>query len=402
MSSTYSNKFDKFLNKRLARKDQPLTESYEELLKNLYKPQPVSGIQTALIVIFVFVPVLAWFFESIFCYAIIFLMIAVAWGEYKVIDREQRNLDDETEARLRDKTYFNYSLYLCLPLLVFNLVVFMAIFNRPDISVIEQIGLLLSAGYTGAVLGINVGHELVHRRSKFEANIGGLLLALVCYATFKVEHVRGHHVYVSTPEDASSAPLGMSLYRFLPRAWIMNPVNGFKLEAKRLRSLGKSPWHWQNELIWWTALSTSFAVLSFMAFGFSGLLFFVAQSFIAITILEVINYVEHYGLERKKLPNGRYERVTHHHSWNASEQATNKILFNLQRHSDHHANPTRPYQILRHFDDSPQLPTGYFGMLYLAFWPKKWFEVMNPRAEAYMEFIRKERERNEGKLERIG
>lgn len=107
-------------------------------------------------------------------------------------------------------------------------------------------------------------------------------------------------------------------------------------------------------------------------------------------------------MERKKLANGRYERVTQHHSWNASEQGTNTIMFNLQRHSDHHANPTRPYQLLRHFDESPQLPTGYFGMLYLAFWPKKWFEIMNPKAKAYMDYLAEQRELNDGKLERVG
>jgi len=384
-------------------KDSEVTETYFESLVEMYRPigMGLSRMQRFMLVLFFIIPVFAWFFEGIFCYSVVIIMIVFAFTEYKSKKREKRNLSLESENELKSKSYFTYALYTALPVVVFNLIIFMAIFSRSDINVLEQFGALLSAGYIGTLFAINVGHELVHRRDKFESNFGGLLLSLVCYATFKVEHVRGHHVYVSTPEDASSAPLGMTIYRFLPRALIMNPVNGFKLEAKRLKSEGKPAFHWQNELIWWTALSLSFSLISYMAFGVSGLIFFFAQSVISISMLEIINYIEHYGLERKKLENGRYERVTHHHSWNASEVMTNNVLFNLERHSDHHANPTRPFQILRHFDESPQLPTGYFGMLYLALWPKKWFEVMNPKAQAYMDYIREQREANEGKLQRI-
>jgi alkane 1-monooxygenase len=402
-ANAYSSKVEQFFTKRFTMKAEDFieTKNYEQVLRRVWKPKPISRFHIMTYGFSIISLLLAYFIGGIFCYFTVGLMMLTAWGEFKRIRRDTRNMPAESETKFLETSYFTQALYSALPLQVAYLIVFMLLFSQADTTLFEKVGLVWSCGYIGAVFGINIGHELIHRRDKFESNFGGLLLSLVCYATFKVEHVRGHHVYVSTPEDASSAPLGMSLYKFLPRAWVQNPINGFRLEAKRLKGLGLSPWHWRNELIWWTALSFSFGVLAYVAFGLSGVFFFYAQAFVAITILEIINYVEHYGLERKKLENGRYERVTQHHSWNASEKETNTIMFNLQRHSDHHANPTRPYQLLRHFDESPQLPTGYFGMLYLAFWPKKWFEVMNPRAKAYMDYVSEQRELNNGKLERV-
>ena len=310
--------FQRFVSQRKTFTDFIETDSYEEELKRIWRPDPVRRFQRMMIGFFAVTPVLCYFFGGIFCYSVVIIMMLVALGEFKAIRRDQRNIKPENEQSLRARKYFTYALYLVLPLLVFNLVALMAVFARADTTLFESIGLVLSAGYAGGALAINVGHELVHRRDKFESNVGGLLLSIVCYATFKVEHVRGHHVYVSTPEDASSAPMGMSLYQFLPRAWVMNPINGFKLEAKRLKGQDKHWLHWENELLWWTALSASFALLSYAVFGLAGLAFFFLQAFVSITLLEIINYVEHYGLERKKMDTGRYERVTQHHSWNAS------------------------------------------------------------------------------------
>lgn len=235
---------------------------------------------------------------------------------------------------------------------------------------------------------IITAHELVHRPEKYENFLGGLMLSFVCYATFKVEHVRGHHVNVSTPEDASSARLGESLYRFLPRALIMNPYNGFRLEAKRLKQRGHKVISLHNELILWTLLSASYAVAAFLMASWAGLAFFLVQALIAIISLEMVNYIEHYGLERRKLPNGRYERVSPLHSWNASGRLQNAQMLNLMRHSDHHANPLRRYQILRHFEEAPQMPRGYQYMLNLCLFPKKWFALMDPLAMEHMAKLR--------------
>ena len=212
---------------------------------------------------------------------------------------------------------------------------------------------------------------------------GGLLLAAVCYAGFKVEHVRGHHVHVSTPEDASSSRYGQSLYSFLPHAYKHNFLNAWRLESERLKRKGLPALHWRNELIWWYAISALFLLGFSLAFGWLGAIFFLGQSVMAFTLLEIVNYVEHYGLHRRRLDNGRYERTTPEHSWNSNFLLTNLFLFHLQRHSDHHAYAKRRYQVLRHYDSSPQLPNGYAGMIVLALFPPLWRAVMDPKVRAY-------------------
>ncbi|MDX1801801.1 MAG: alkane 1-monooxygenase [Marinobacter sp.] len=249
-------------------------------------------------------------------------------------------------------------------------------------SVVGSIGWVVSIGIVGG-LGINVAHELIHKDGKLETRAGGFLLALVSYAGFKVEHLRGHHVHVSTPDDASSSRFNQSLYNFLPRAYGRNFVNAWRLEAQRLQRKGLPAFHWRNELIWWYALTVAVLAGFSLAFGWLGAAFFLGQSFMAFTLLEIVNYLEHYGLHRRKLENGRYERTTPEHSWNSNYFLTNVFLFHLQRHSDHHAYAKRRYQVLRHHDVAPQLPAGYAAMVVLALIPPLWKKVMNPRVAAY-------------------
>lgn len=249
-------------------------------------------------------------------------------------------------------------------------------------SIAGSIGWVVSIGIVGG-LGINVAHELIHKDGKLETRAGGFLLALVSYAGFKVEHLRGHHVHVSTPEDASSSRFNQSLYNFLPRAYGRNFVNAWRLEAQRLEKKGLPALHWRNELIWWYSLTAVVLAGFTLAFGWLGAAFFLGQSFMAFTLLEIVNYLEHYGLHRRKLENGRYERTTPEHSWNSNYFLTNVFLFHLQRHSDHHAFAKRRYQVLRHHDVAPQLPAGYAAMVVLALFPPLWRKVMNPRVVAY-------------------
>ncbi|MCK7546617.1 alkane 1-monooxygenase [Marinobacter koreensis] len=249
-------------------------------------------------------------------------------------------------------------------------------------SVVGGIGWIVSVGIVGG-LGINVAHELIHKDGKLETRAGGFLLSLVCYAGFKVEHLRGHHVHVSTPEDASSSRYNQSLYEFLPQAYVRNFLNAWKLEAQRLQRKGYSALSWRNELIWWYGISAAVFAGFTLTFGWLGAVFFLGQSFIAFTLLEIVNYLEHYGLHRRKLENGRYERTTPEHSWNSNYFLTNVFLFQLQRHSDHHAYAKRRYPVLRHHDVAPQLPAGYSTMIVLALFPALWKKVMNPRVEAY-------------------
>ncbi len=239
-----------------------------------------------------------------------------------------------------------------------------------------KLGWILSVGAVSGMLAITAAHELIHKPSKLEQWVGGILLSSVCYGGFKIEHIYGHHVHVSTPQDASSAKYGQSVYHFLPRAIYFNIRNAWRLEAARLQRHKQSQWH--NEMLRWTAFSITFALGAFLLFGVAGLVFFIGQSVVAFCELEVINYVEHYGLERQKTANG-YERVRPEHSWNSNYRLMNYFLLNLARHSDHHANASRRYQELRHFEEAPQLPGGYAAMVLLALVPPLWFRVIHPR-----------------------
>ncbi|MEO8458959.1 MAG: alkane 1-monooxygenase [Dokdonella sp.] len=286
-------------------------------------------------------------------------------------------------ADLEQRIYFRILTLLSLPVWLLTLAWCMHQFVVLDFGIAGSIGWILSTGVLGGVLAINPAHELVHKPGWLEPWCGGVLLASVGYHGFKIEHVRGHHVNVATPEDSSSARMGESAFAFVPRALWQNMRNAWRLEAGRLRQRGRSAWTWHNEMLAWTALWLTFATTAWLLSGVLGVLFFVAQGVIAAATLEVINYVEHYGLQRREIAPGRYERVTHLHSWNAPQRYTNWLLFNLQRHSDHHAQPRRRYQALLHHTDSPQLPAGYASMFVLALVPPLWRRIMDPRALTY-------------------
>ena len=256
-------------------------------------------------------------------------------------------------------------------------------FAHAGYSAAGMAGWLLSQGLVGGILAINTAHELIHKDGKLEPWAGGVLLASVGYHGFKIEHLRGHHVHVSTPEDASSARFGQSLWHFLPRAIVRNTTGAWRLESERLRRLGHKTLSWRNELLWWTGLWLAFAIGSGLWLGPMGVAFFLLQGLFAAGSLEIINYIEHYGLERRKLQDGRYERTTHLHSWNSDYALSNLMLFQLQRHSDHHAFPKRRYAILRHRPDAPQLPGGYSAMFVLALCPPLWRRVIDPRVRAW-------------------
>lgn len=221
--------------------------------------------------------------------------------------------------------------------------------------------------YTGG-LGITVSHELCHKKEFFPRTLADLLLASVCYQHFAVEHVRGHHYRVATPEDPASSRRGESVYRFWVRAVLGSFIHAWQID--RL-SVMRGMFY-----------SLLFA-LSFYMMGSHVLAFFLIQSFVAFTLLEFVDYIEHYGLERKKSESGRYEKVQTYHSWNSSHHFSNLLLFNLQRHSDHHASAHLPYTILKHHNEAPQLPSGYPGMILLALLPPIWFKVMDKKVAEF-------------------
>ncbi|RIA18955.1 alkane 1-monooxygenase [Ectopseudomonas oleovorans] len=330
-----------------------------------------------------------WSLNSAHADAWAWLVITVVFGVIPLLDfivgRDPANPDERDEVpALEAQGYYRLLSLATVPLLLAMLLWSGWIFvSYEGWSWVGQLGWVLSVGTVMGAIGITVSHELIHKDAALEQNAGGLLLAAVCYAGFKIEHVRGHHVHVSTPEDASSSRFGQSLYAFLPHAYKHNFLNAWRLEAERLRRRGLPVLHWRNELIWWYAISALFLLGFTLTFGWLGALFFLGQAVMAFTLLEIVNYVEHYGLHRRKLENGRYERTNPHHSWNSNFLLTNLFLFHLQRHSDHHTYAKRRYQVLRHFDDSPQLPNGYAGMIVLALFPPLWRAVMDPKVRAY-------------------
>jgi alkane 1-monooxygenase len=257
-----------------------------------------------------------------------------------------------------------------------------AIAGTAELTLAGWAGLVLTVGGVNGI-GINAAHELGHKRTRWEPWLARLSLVPVAYGHFMVEHHRGHHARVATPGDPASARLGESFWAFLPRTVLGGMRSAWALEVLRLRHHGKPVLHPDNENL--RALAGTAVLFGGLtaAFGPMALLFLLLQAGYGISLLEVVNYIEHYGLLRPNGPDGRPVRCTPQHSWNSSHRASNLVLFNLQRHSDHHAHPARRYQALQHCDESPQLPSGYPGMLLLAYVPPLWRRVMDPRVLAH-------------------
>jgi alkane 1-monooxygenase len=242
---------------------------------------------------------------------------------------------------------------------------------------------MISVGLLTGGLGITVAHELMHRRSSWERALAEVLMTTVTYPHFCVEHVHGHHRNVATPLDPASSRLGESVYAYLPRTIVGGLRSAWRIETERAHRRAVAWTSLRRRMTRYALGLTAAYTLVAALFGWVGVAFFVGQSLVAIVLLEVINYVEHYGLHRRELEPGRYERVQPWHSWNASHRVTNWLLMNLQRHSDHHFLANRPYHQLRHYDDVPQLPAGYATMVLLALVPPLWHRVMDRRALAW-------------------
>lgn len=247
------------------------------------------------------------------------------------------------------------------------IVLFYAFSKLSSYSTIDLIICGISLGLYNGGIGITVAHELCHKKEKRHRLMADILLASVCYQHFAVEHVRGHHINVATENDPASARKFETVYHFLYRT-----ITGSFLSALRID---------KKSVFIGIMISLIFVLIAYFYQGLNGITFFILQSAVAITLLELVNYVEHYGLSRKKLDNGRYERVIPIHSWNSAHQFSNSILFNLQRHSDHHASAHLPYTVLKHQDSAPQLPSGYPGMIMLSLVPPLWFKIMHKELE---------------------
>jgi alkane 1-monooxygenase len=251
----------------------------------------------------------------------------------------------------------------------------------PELATGELVVFALAVGTATGGIGITIAHELGHRASRLDRAIAKTLLVSVCYGHFFVEHVRGHHVRVGTPDDPATAPRGMSVYRFIARSVGGSFAHAWRLERLRLARCGRPAWHPSNWVLTGSLLSLALVALAGGVAGWPGVLLAVVQAAWAVVLLEVINYIEHYGLQRRCI-DGRWEPVREEHSWNADFVVSNWMLFNLQLHSDHHAHMGRPFEELRSVDDAPQLPAGYPAMVLAALVPPLWFAVMDPLVPA--------------------
>ncbi|HEY1854513.1 MAG TPA: alkane 1-monooxygenase [Solirubrobacterales bacterium] len=295
-----------------------------------------------------------------------------------VVGLDDSNPPDSILKFLEQDRYYRWCTYVFIPIQYAGLVLACAKWGSGGLSIVESIGLALTMGVVGGI-AINTAHELGHKREASEKWLSRVALAQTGYGHFFIEHNRGHHVRVATPEDPASSRLGESFWAFLPRTVAGSLRSAWGIETARLDRLGSSHWTLRNEILGaWAMTVVLFAALA-LAFGPIVLPYLVLQAVIGFSLLEVVNYLEHYGLLRERKEDGRYERCRPEHSWNSNNVASNVLLYHLQRHSDHHANPTRRYQALRHVEEAPQLPTGYAGMIVLAWFPPLWRRVMDQR-----------------------
>lgn len=314
-------------------------------------------------------------------YPVIFGFVVIPLLEW-VLPYSKKNPDEAREARKSASVFFDVLLYLNLPLLYFILFYYLHRVTSSPLAWHEYLGLTLSTGICLGVMGINVAHELGHRLRPFERVMAKLLLLPNNYMHFIIEHNRGHHKNVASPLDPASSRYNETVYLFYFRTITGSYRSAWHLERMRLQRAGRPVFSAGNEMLRFAVFQLLFAAGIAWLFGPAGLPFYAAVSLIGILLLETVNYVEHYGLRRREVAPGIYEKVKPVHSWNSDHEPGRIFLYELTRHSDHHYKAGRKYQVLRHFDESPQLPTGYPGCMVMALVPPLWFAVMNPLADA--------------------
>lgn len=295
----------------------------------------------------------------------------------------EANLTETQEAEKLGSGFFDFLLYLNVPLHLGLMVFYFYTITNFSFATYELVGMTMSVGIMAGSIGINVAHELGHRSKKLEQNMSKILLLTALYMHFFIEHNRGHHKNVATDLDPASAKKGETLYGFWIKSVIGGYLNAWKLEAERLKKNERSFWTWQNQMLQFQAIQVIYLLTVALIFNPITMLFAIAVAITGFLQLETVNYIEHYGLRRKKLDNGRYEKVLPRHSWNSNHEVGRIFLYELTRHSDHHYKASRKYQILRHMDESPQLPYGYPGSMIIAMFPPLWFKLMHKTLDKY-------------------
>ena len=317
-----------------------------------------------------------WALFPLFYYYLFIPVLDMVFGE------DTSNPPEEVVEKLSADNYYRVLLHLSIPVFFFSFFMSAIAVGTLEMPIWAMFALTLGVGINSGS-GLTIGHELGHKHSALDRFGAKLMTSLTGYSHFCIEHNQGHHVMVATPEDPASARFNESFYAFAARELPATVVIGWEFESKRLARKGLPFWHWKNDLLQGYAITGFIALGLFFAFGWVMIPFLILHNTIGYSQLTLANYVEHYGLLREKKEDGKYVPCDPIHSWNTNHIVSNLMLFHLQRHSDHHANPMRPYQSLRDFKELPRLPSGYPGSFLLALIPPFWFAVMNPKVLAW-------------------
>ena len=293
------------------------------------------------------------------------------------INPDPKNLDAAEEELVKKDKLYDWLLYIIVPIQFAVLFYFLLSVKTTGLLWWEIAGRIWSMGLLCGSFGINVAHELGHRVNSMEQFLAKSLLLTSLYMHFFIEHNKGHHKNVATPEDPSSDRLNEPLYTFYFRTIIFSYLSAWKIANGEMKKQGYAVLSWRNEMLQAHIIQLVFVGLIFYQFGWLITIYFLCAAAIGIALLETVNYIEHYGLQRKKIAEGKYERAMPAHSWNSNHVLGRIMLFELSRHSDHHYLASKKYQVLQHHDAAPQLPTGYPGSMILAMVPPAWFYVMN-------------------------
>lgn len=311
------------------------------------------------------------------------LTLAMVFGILPVVEiftpQSKENVPESEEAGRAGRVFFDWLLYLNAPILFGITGWYLWTMEMQALSIAETLGLTFAAGIVAGTCGINVAHELGHRATRAEQILAQIMLLPALYQHFFVEHNRGHHKNVATDEDPASAKLGESVFRFWLRSVTDGWRNAWALERERLAKSKLPTTIWDNAMLQYTVYQLVWLAAILYFLGWHAFLGAIGMAIIGFLLLETVNYIEHYGLRRNILPNGRPEPVSPRHSWNSNHELGRIFLYELTRHSDHHYKSTRKYQILRHLDESPQLPFGYPTSILVALLPPVWFRLMNKR-----------------------
>lgn len=305
--------------------------------------------------------------------------LILAWAVIPLLElfikSEPGNMSSAEEELAKSDKFYDVILYLVVPLQFTALYFFLKNINDPFLQWYDILGRVWVMGLLCGVFGINVGHELGHRVNIFEQFLAKTLLLTSLYMHFFIEHNKGHHKRVATPEDPSSARYGEWIFAFYFRSVIFSYISAWNIARMDVKKKGRPVLSLQNEMIQFHLIEFAFLAVIFIVFGWWATIYFVGAAVIGFLLLETVNYIEHYGLQRKSTGEGKYERAMPSHSWNSDHVIGRLFLFELSRHSDHHYLASRKYQVLRHHDDAPQMPTGYPGMMLLSLIPPLWFWV---------------------------